>query len=484
MDFEISSIGLATAQGSAAEIVAGLPVTAPRDVPWAARLGSDCRLCHSARGLPDDLVGPERWRALALAALGECAPPVQPGAPIVVASCNGAADTLDASGWVAAFDSQQLLSGTPWAGDHVPVVSGSCASGLQALFLGAQLLAAGHDEVVVLAVDILSRASHENFAALRILASEPAAPWHPSSTGFIPGEAAVALRATRTGHSGRPLVIGEPVLGQDPGAGVGLRAVVHPFRSRVPSIVVGQGTGPVAVDEMELSVLDATIDRRIPVTTPQLHFGHTLGASGLLSVGLAGLAVGIGALPRALTMPTGVTSSDRPLADGDTRLDNALVVCRALSGACAATSVATTSQAAAREPTAPYRRSSAAEPTGHVVLRRINAEALRVRPAVPPATLFVRLEAPLVPAPAGSLGNRLLPHAVLEITPGSIPRAVARRWGYAGPALCLVGEGKHDAEEAGDALVRACQAAGRTVAQVRIRGTGYDREVEWDVQSG
>jgi hypothetical protein len=154
-----------------------------------------------------------------------------------------------------------------------------------------------------------------------------------------------------------------------------------------------------------------------------------------------------------------------------------------LSGACAATRVASTMEPATPPRFITYRQQPAPEPIGHVVLRRINAEAPRVRPAVPPDMLLVRMEAPLVPAAAGSLGDRLLPHAVLEITPGSIPRAVARRWGYGGPALCLVGEREQDSEGAGDALVRACRAAGRTVAQLRIRGTGYERELEWDVQS-
>jgi hypothetical protein len=35
----------------------------------------------------------------------------------------------------------------------------------------------------------------------------------------------------------------------------------------------------------------------------------------------------------------------------------------------------------------------------------------------------------------------------------------------------------------GDVMIRACRAAGRTVAQVRLRGTGYERELEWHVQS-
>jgi len=484
MDIAISSIGLATAQGSAAEILAGLPLEAPRRVPWSVRPGSECQVCRPARGYSDQLAGPGRWRALAQAALQECNPsPIRPGTPLIVASCNGGANSLDSAEWIEAFDTRGLLSGTPWAEQRLPVVSSSCASGLHALFLAGQLLTTETDEVVVLAVDILSHASHDNFEALRVLASSPATPWQPTSRGFIPGEAAVAVRATRPSKVGHPILAREPALGQDLGEGDGLREAVGVFASHSHSVVLGQGTGPAVVDEIELSVLDSCVERLTPVTTPQLHFGHSLGASGLLSLSLAALALQLGELLPTLGMPSGTTSSDRPLARGATPVGSALVVCRALSGACAATRVASTMEPATPPRFTAYRQQPAPEPIGHVVLHRINAEAPRVRPAVPPDILFVRMEAPLVPAATGSVGNRLLPHAVLEITPGSIPRAVARRWGYGGPALCLVGEGEQDSQGAGDALVRACRAAGRTVAQLRIRGTGYERELEWDVQS-
>jgi hypothetical protein len=401
-----------------------------------------------------------------------------------VASCNGAAHSTDATEWINAFDTRPLLAGTPWAGQRLPVVSGSCASGLHALFLAAQLLAAEHDEVVVLALDILSSASHENFDALRVLAWDSGVPWQPTSTGFIPGEAAVALRATRAGGGDHLIVIAEPVLGQDLDHGDGLRHAVTAFRSRSHSVVVGQGTGPPAVDDVELSAIDSIIDRRIPVTTPQLHCGHSLGASGLLSLSLAVLAIRRGELPPALEMPPAATSTNRPLAGRKgTPLMNALVVCRALSGACAVTSVGGARGIAVSPPPASYRpgppQTPRPEAAGHSVLRRITAEAGRFRPATPPDLLLVHADAPLLPSPRGSLGNRLLPHAVLEITPGSIPSLIARRWGYRGPALCLVGEDGNGVET----IVRACRMAGRSVVQIRLGGTGYDRELEWNVQS-
>lgn len=412
---------------------------------------------------------------------------MRPGTPLVVASCNGAAHLLDAGEWINAFDSRRLLAGTPWAGQRLPVVSSSCASGLHALFLAARRLTAEHDEAVVLAVDILSPASHENFEALRVLASDPAIPWEPTSTGFIPGEAAVALRVARARGGEHPMVAVELVLGQDITQGDGLRDIVAAFRSQPPSLVLGQGTGPAAVDQIELSAIDAIVDRRTPVTTPQLHFGHSLGASGLLSLSLGALAIRRGELPPALGMAPGTTRTDRPLASGKgvSPLTSALVVCRALSGACVVSRIGCTRGGAPSAPPARYRAGlllpAPPEAAGHAVLRRIVAEAARARPVAPPDLLLVRADAPLVPSPRGSLGNRLLPHAVLDIAPGSIPSLIARLWGYDGPALCLVGKNGDDGRET---FVQTHRAAGGTVAELRLRGTGYDRELEWNVKPG
>jgi len=479
MSITIASIGLATAQGSAAEILSGAPPEPPQAVPWPLSPRTQCRLCRPARGIARDLEGPDRWGALARAALGECLPSPRRGTPLVIASCNGGAHSTDAAGWLSAYDSRSLLALTPWAEQVLPVVSGSCASGLQALFLAARLLTEDVREVIVLAVDILSPSSHDNFESLKVLAAHATTPWQTTSQGFVPGEAAVAVRITRNGGAEPGVRAEVPMLRQDLGAGDGLRGVVTAFQSRAHSLVVGQGTGPWAVDTVELGALDSLPVRGTPITTPTLHFGHTLGASGLLSVALAALAQQAGGLPPALRMPPGTTGTGRPLADCMPSRERALVICRALSGACAGTEVGVHHEPAApRRPTG-YRTPLAPEPAGHSVLRRIAAEASRVRPATPPDVLLVLLEAPLVPPASGILGNRLLPHAVLEITPASIPRVIARQWGYDGPALCLVGNGSAGAT----AIVQACGAGGETVAQVRIGGVGAERSVEWDASA-
>ena len=113
----------------------------------------------------------------------------------------------------------------------------------------------------------------------------------------------------------------------------------------------------------------------------------------------------------------------------------------------------------------------------HRTLRRIDAEAVRYRPQVPPDILVVRMDEPLLPDERANIGGRLLPSAVLELTPGFVPQLIARRWGFAGGALCLVGN--DDMGETTSETIEACKESGLTVSRVNLRGGGDDRAVEW-----
>jgi hypothetical protein len=117
-------------------------------------------------------------------------------------------------------------------------------------------------------------------------------------------------------------------------------------------------------------------------------------------------------------------------------------------------------------------------PLIHEALRRIAAEAWAHRPLEPPDVLVVHLEEPLAPPPQASIGGRLLPSAVLEMTPGFIPQLVARLWGYTGPALCLVG-GVSETDGSWN-LDGACSKLGLVTEHIYLHGTGDKREIQWN----
>lgn len=155
----------------------------------------------------------------------------------------------------------------------------------------------------------------------------------------------------------------------------------------------------------------------------------------------------------------------------------ALATCRALNGACAATGVGKISHAKTLRRNAGWARSVTPAPLMNPVLKRLASEAYDQRPAETPDVLILRLEKPLAPPPSAIIGERLLPSAVLEMTPGFASQLIARCWGYTGPALCLVGN--VDVDPYG--LINAFRESEQNVFQVNLRGSGDNRAIEWNV---
>jgi hypothetical protein len=477
MNIAIASIGLATAQGNVTNVLNGNSPRPPAELLWSADRWTTCRFCRPVHEIDPALSGAARWQALAKAALDDCLSERMPSAEtaLLIASCNGGAEDFNMKSWGTAFDARLLLAGIAWAGVNLPVISASCASGLHALYLARQLLATGRDEVIILAVDILSASNHDNFEGLRVLSSGSNPPWQATGTGFLLGEAAVAMRLVPTKKADSTPCLAGPVLGNDLNGNHAPERVLQPLAVTTPDLILGQGTGPAEIDAIELSALRSCIDLNVPLATPLTHFGHTLGASGLLSVALAALAP----LP-LLSMPAPFAVDGRPLANGSTKPAKVMIVCRALSGACAAACISTTAYEHNPSPVSQiWQQVCAPEPLMHEALQRIAEEAMPNRPAKPPDMLIVWLEAPLAPRNKAYIGGRLLPSAVLEITPGFVPQLIARCWGFTGPAFCLVGE--TSVEVGVFQLFQACRNSHRSVRLIRVRGNGDHREVEWNV---
>jgi hypothetical protein len=510
----ILGVGLATARGGVDELAEEV---APAEIPWPLRAHAASRRYRPARGVAE-APGPARVAALIERALAAC----EGEGPIVVGTCNGMAAAWRAEDWRASFELGALGAGMQWGGRVVAVASAACASGLHALHLARCLLAAGAPEVTVVAVDIVTAPSHDNFEVLRVLADEPA-PFQPEAAGFQLGEAAVALRLGRIERGGRApagaaWLVG-PALGHDLDGDDGVARCLAALgeRGARAGLVIGQGAGPAAGDRAELAAIAAHVPADVPLATALGSLGHTLGASSLLSVALAALATGAagaraaaGAVA-ALAAPAAAAMDGRPLGGRAAR--EVIAVCRALGGAAGACAVSAAapdldgafagspgaaeevgagSAARAEQAGAAVRRGRAAGdevgaaaawrvpaawgprsvilPLRDPVLRRIAGEAAAARPAEPPGLLIATLEAPL--QPAARIGARILPTSVLEMTPGFVPQLVARAWGYRGPAICLVG---------GDPgpMLAACRAAHERVYRIAIRGMD-ERDVEWD----
>jgi hypothetical protein len=249
-----------------------------------------------------------------------------------------------------------------------------------------------------------------------VLGEGPIAPWQAPGQGFILGEAAVVLKLVRAEEEN---FIG-PELGSDLVDHDGLASVLEALSPEEPALALSQGTG---------------------------SYGHALGASGLLSVALA-------------------ASSQK-----------VLVTCRAMNGACAATMVNGESRAKTQKRKGAWGKSATAGPMMNQTLRTLASEAVEYRPTDPPDVLILRLEKPLSPPASAIIGGRLLPSAVLEITPGFLSQLVAQCWGFTGPSLCLVGDIDRDPY----GLTNTLKESGLNVYQMNLRGSGENRVVDWNV---
>jgi hypothetical protein len=400
---------------------------------------------------------------------------------LFLGSCNGSADGSDTRAWENAFNSAELLADTPWVGTDVPVFSSSCNSGLHALYAAKEMLLAGEaDEAVVVACDILSHSNQNNFESLRVLSAADVSPWQQRGDGFILGEAAVVLRIGKAESDDECAPLHGPILTSDLLQVDGLRKLITELSTTKPTLLIGQGTGPAPNDEEELAIFDSVIDSQVPLTTPLVHFGHTLGASGLLSIALAAIANRNGHALPTLQMRDANTTSGRTLVNGSSvagNVDKILIASRALNGSCAAAIIGKTDGVPAEKDLA-WQTRAALPALMHPTLRKISRQALDQRPPAPPDLLLVRLEVPLTPPPEAVIGNRLLPSAVLEMTPGFISQLIARSWGFTGTSLCTVG----NAQKNGSMwdLKARLATTGRRVFRVDVNGNGDEREIEWD----
>ena len=450
----ITGVGMATAQGDAARVRGDHAPYPAEPLPWPVRRSAAARTYRPARVRG---VGLERMIALAEQALAEC--PRTAGEPLVLASCNGGATTFERDDWRRGFELGRAL------GTDSPVASSACASGIHALYLARTLIEAGAPSALVLAVDIATQPSHDNFESLRIVADE-LAPYQPEAAGFTVGEAAVCVRLAR-GSRGVP--ISGPVLGQDLNDDDALHRVLAALPSFDADLVLGQATGPAHADRAELGAIATRVAADVVLASASHHFGHALGASSLLAIALA--ATARETIPRALALPHARAADGRPLVTGAVHADQVVVACRALGGACAACVVGSAGDVVpvARQ----WRSAIAPPPLRHVFLRDLARAAFEHRPADPPALLVVTLDAPLQPPDDAWLGTRLLPSSVLELTPGFVTQLVARSWGFAGPAVTLVG---------GDPgpILAACRRTHDRVYHLAIRGMDHHRDAEWN----
>ena len=209
------------------------------------------------------------------------------------------------------------------------VLASGCSAGLDAIGMAMLLVQSGAaPRALAVAVDLpLVPMLLESYSSSQLLASSSHVdPYHPQTSGFIPGEAAGAITIDRMPTSSpSPGLIGylansdaaDPVgMPKDGGMTADLvaRAVE---RFGFPQAICPHATGT----RVHATAEPAALSRAFPDRRPALHLlkpmtGHTIGASGMLETVIMAAFLREGMLPpnlAGLTCPVGFELPDRML---------------------------------------------------------------------------------------------------------------------------------------------------------------------------
>jgi len=210
-------------------------------------------------------------------------------------------------------------------------LNAACASSTIGLALGAQMIALGErDTVLVCAADLASRFTFTGFSVLKALSPTRCRPFDAYRDGLSLGDGAAAVLL---GREEALRSHGLPVLGRLTGWGIANDAnhITGPARDGCGLIAAIQraldeaqlspdalgafcahGTGTPYNDAMELTALESVFgERRFPLFSIKGAIGHTLGAGGAIEVGVC-----LKALAERCVPPTTGLEHPEPRAEG------------------------------------------------------------------------------------------------------------------------------------------------------------------------
>lgn len=206
---------------------------------------------------------------------------------------------------------QKLQEKLPFKSKSI-VVSNACISGLSAMILAADYLAAGKvDHALVLGADELSEFTAMGFNSFFALDEDACRPFDKNRKGLNLGEGAASIVLS----TNLDIFIEKPIrylsgassndanhISGPSRTGEGLvRAVQKSLTlagksAKEIQFISAHGTGTLYNDEMEAKAFRRLDMNHIPVNSLKGYFGHTLGASSLIEIGMTMQSMRLGVL--------------------------------------------------------------------------------------------------------------------------------------------------------------------------------------------
>jgi 3-oxoacyl-[acyl-carrier-protein] synthase II len=313
-------------------IITGLGLVTPLgncvQETWNALLAERFITTHAR--CPFDSQSGDRIHRLAIAAAKEAISDARwnerpGGAALVMGTSKGAIDA-----WTTAPPMDSFLASTaaavratcPLLDGPSLTISAACASGLHALIRAAMMIRGGEAQrvLVVAAEASVSPMFLASFRRLGVLPAEGVGcrPFDVDRDGFLMSEAAAAvcLESADPDHAGhayarvdRYALAGDAthITSSDPGAAALRRIVRVAVDGRGVDLIHAHGTGTIVNDPIEAAIFESegVVGGSVPaVYSHKGALGHSLGASGLVSIVLNCLAHRHALVPRNVQTPT------------------------------------------------------------------------------------------------------------------------------------------------------------------------------------
>lgn len=197
---------------------------------------------------------------------------------------------------VSLFNTAKRIAGHFGSSVKPLVLSNACISGVLAIVMAKRLMQQGlYKQVVVIGADVLSRFIITGFQSLNAMSANPCKPFDNTRDGINLGECAATVILTTDSSLSKGVAVNGGSSTNDAnhisgpsrtGAELAYAASTAMQQSGVGatdvSFVSAHGTATVFNDEMEAKAFNLAGVAAVPVHSLKPHFGHTLGAAGVL----------------------------------------------------------------------------------------------------------------------------------------------------------------------------------------------------------
>ena len=197
---------------------------------------------------------------------------------------------------VSLFNTAKIIAEHFGAVNKPLVVSNACISGVLSVIIAKRLLEAGkYKNVVITGADVLSRFIIRGFQSLHVMSANPCKPFDKNRDGINLGECAATIVLTVDKSLSKNILVNGGASTNDANhisgpsrTGLELSYAVKEAMTESNvgsgdlSFISAHGTATLYNDEMEAKAFSDAHLSAIPLHSLKGHFGHTLGAAGVL----------------------------------------------------------------------------------------------------------------------------------------------------------------------------------------------------------